>query len=426
MNWYKKAQKDNSYTESDIELASDNELYFIAEELGIFAPKHRFEPSLLRKMVHKILGHRDPYGVEEMAVKEQIANEFFAASAPKWYQDLNSEDQMWVQNYQSLLSDDTVEEISKQEAIKQLAKYQKKGEKKQKFVGEVESATEKTATISKKQQIEQQTMEKNWYKQLKFAQEERKVNLTGKKMYLGKYPKITFTVDPEVPYSLIKYLIQDVRRDISNRVNEGERWLLKVMSAMKKRYGSGDITWLMFNKFKDGTFWVDPYYAGLVSDKFLDLGYNSVGLGALENKGTEMGSLILDGNINSEGIIIQITGYLPSYLKRQIKNLKFWGEKIGNKFYWNRRTSNIKEQLVILEQLFNIDEFNSQALQNNANSYYSDLFSKMKLLELLKLKNELYVSGGFISEVIIPLIDKYVSINTETGEIVRSQENELV
>ena len=265
----------------------------------------------------------------------------------------------------------------------------------------------------------------NWYKVLKFAQEERKVNLTGTKMYLGKYPKITFTVEPEIPYSLIKYLIQDVRRDISDRVTEGERWLLKVMSAMKKKYGSGDITWLMFNRFKDGTFWVDPYYAGLVSDKFLDLGYNSVSLGALENKGTEMGSLILDGSINSEGIVIQITGWFPSYLKRQIKNLKFWGEKIGNKFYWNRTTSNIKEQLVILEQLFHIEEFNSQSLQNNAVSYYTNIFSQMEPMDLLKLKNELMISGGFISEIIYPLIDKYINIDTETGEIAR-QNYELV
>ncbi len=265
----------------------------------------------------------------------------------------------------------------------------------------------------------------NWYKILKFAQEERKVNLTGTKMYLGKYPKITFTVEPEIPNSLIRYLIQDVRQDISDRVTGGEKWLLKIMSFMKKKYGSGDITWLMFNRFKDGTFWVDPYYAGQVSDKFLDLGYNSVSLGALENKGTKMGSLILDGSINPEGIVIQITGYLPSYLKREIKKFRFWGEKIGDKFYWNRTTSNIKEQLVILEQLFHIEEFNSQSLQNNVISYYINLFSQMEPLDLLKLKNELVISGGFISENIFPLIDKYMKIDTETGEIVR-QERELV
>ncbi|KKN10117.1 hypothetical protein LCGC14_1039710, partial [marine sediment metagenome] len=55
----------------------------------------------------------------------------------------------------------------------------------------------------------------------------------------------------------------------------------------------------------------------------------------LENKGTKNGSLLLDGSVNSEGIVIQITGYLPSYLKREIKKFRFWGEKIGDKFYWN-------------------------------------------------------------------------------------------
>ena len=139
-----------------------------------------------------------------------------------------------------------------------------------------------------------------------------------------------------------------------------------------------------------------------------------------------MGSYLLDASVNPEGIIIQITGYLPSYLKREIKKLRFWGEKIGNKFYWNRRASKIKEQLVILEQLFYIEEFSSQALQNNATSYYSNLFSQMEPLELLKLKNELVISGGFVGETIYPLIDKYLNIDTETGEITRPQENELV
>jgi len=259
----------------------------------------------------------------------------------------------------------------------------------------------------------------NWYKILKFAQQERIINVTGQKMYLGKYPKITFKIEPEIPYSLIKYIIGDIRRDISDRVNNGEKWLLKIMSAMKKKYGSGDITWLMFNRFKDGTFWVDPYYAGFVSDKFLNLGYNSAKLGGFENKGVEEGSLFLDGNITPEGITIQIKGRLPGYLKAEIKKLKFWGEKIGNNFYWNRNTNNIKEQLVVLEQLFNIEEFNSQSLKNNTINYYSNLFSQMNIIELLTLKNELVAVSGFVQDNIKSLIDKYINIDTQTGEIVK-------
>ena len=84
-----------------------------------------------------------------------------------------------------------------------------------------------------------------------------------------KYPKITFTVQPEVPYSVIKYLISDIRRDISDRVNNGEKWLLKVMSAMKKKYGNGNITWLMFNRFKDGTYWEkDKGYRRTTGDRY--------------------------------------------------------------------------------------------------------------------------------------------------------------
>ena len=90
----------------------------------------------------------------------------------------------------------------------------------------------------------------NWYKITKLAQEERVINVTGQKTYLGKYPKVTFEIEPEIPISLIRYIISDIRRDISDRVNNGEKWLLKIMSAMKKKYGSGDITWLMFNRFK--------------------------------------------------------------------------------------------------------------------------------------------------------------------------------
>lgn len=266
----------------------------------------------------------------------------------------------------------------------------------------------------------------NWYKKFKFSQEDRSVNVTGKKMYFGKYPKITFTVEPEVPYSLIRFIIGDIRRDISERVTNGEKWLLKVMTAMKKKYGNGDITWLMFNRFKDDTYWVDPYYAGYVADRFNNMGYNSVSLGAFEDKGVKKGSLPVDGEINSEGIIIQISGRLPGFLKKEIKNLKFWGEKIGDKIFWNRGAGSIKEQVSVLERLFFIEEFNNQALKNKAISYYTNLFSQMDVLELIKLKNELVVQGGFSQEVIIPLIDKNIKIDTETGEILRPENYELV
>jgi hypothetical protein len=223
----------------------------------------------------------------------------------------------------------------------------------------------------------------NWWR---IAQQGKELKVTGTKMYLGKYPKITFVAKPELPGNLYNFFRRDIREDISERVNGGEKWLLSLMSTMKKKYGNGDITWIMFNRFQDGTYWVDPYYAGDISEKFLNIGYNASGLAAQENKGTAPGSLIVNGDLNPQGMTIQIQGRLPSYLKRELKNLQFWGEKIGDKFFWNRKTKTLKDQIGLLEQIFNIEEFNTSGLKDKATYYYSNLFRGMDPMELLKLK----------------------------------------
>jgi len=261
----------------------------------------------------------------------------------------------------------------------------------------------------------------NWWK---IAQQSKELKVIGTKMYLGKYPKITFIPKPEMPANLYGFFRKDIRDDINERINGGEKWLLSLMSAMKKKYGNGDITWLMFNRFQDGTYWVDPYYAGKIAENFLNIGYNASGLAAQEDKGTAPGSLILDGDLNLQGMTVQIQGILPSYLKRELKNLQFWGEKIGNKFFWNRKTKTIKDQLGLLEQIFNIEEFDTSRLKDKVVYYYSNLFREMDAMELLKLKNEINIPGGFIAETIIPLIEQNIKIDTETGEITNRMQPE--
>lgn len=259
----------------------------------------------------------------------------------------------------------------------------------------------------------------NWFTNFfkKAFNNDRKLIVTGKKMYMGKYLKITFKVDPEVPPSIISYLSKDIRDDISKRASAGEKWLFGLMTSMKQKYGHGDITWIMFSRFKDGTYWVDPYYAEKVANKFLDLGYDSTKLGALADKGVKEGSLVLDGTINSESIVIQVMGYLPGFLKEKIKQMEFRGEKVGNNFFWNKKTKTIEEQINALSTLFFIKEFNSDKLKNKAISYYSNLFNSASPIDLLRIKSKIRNINGFGKEDIVPIIDNLLNIDMNTGEI---------
>lgn len=256
----------------------------------------------------------------------------------------------------------------------------------------------------------------NWYKK---AQENKKIEIQGKTLYKGKYPKIFIQI-PNLPERFFYYIRNDVKNEINNLINEeGQKWLLKLKSTMKKKTGSGDITWLMFHKFKNkkNTYWVDPIMIPTIKEGLQRLEYDTSGLSEYSRPIETPPPNIKKYEINDNNISIIFDGAITPKIKREIKRAGFFGKKVGNEYIWTTKSENIYDKIYALNTLENL-EINVSQLINDFILKFSKIIQNMSINDIIELDNQIYGNSTF-TQTIKNIIQKHLNqyIDLETGEI---------
>jgi len=257
----------------------------------------------------------------------------------------------------------------------------------------------------------------NWYK---IAQQEKKIEIIDPNFkYKGKFNKVIINI-PELKDRIYYYIRNDVRRKIDDLINmEGQKWLLKLKNFNKKKTGSGDITWLMFYRFKGSDkYWIDPIVIETVAEGLDKIGYD---VSELVPHARSIESTIPDIKnieIQNEYLTIQFDGYLSPRIKNQIKDIGFRGKKIGQEFYWTKSISNLEEMINTISFLENL-EFDISELQNLIMPIIQRKLHQLNFKDLIKIDGNIPQDGSFGDRIIRPLIHEktYPHIDTETGEI---------
>ncbi|MFW6016306.1 MAG: hypothetical protein ACOCRK_07690 [bacterium] len=264
----------------------------------------------------------------------------------------------------------------------------------------------------------------NWYK---IAQQEndKKVKVKGTKLYKGKYPKI-FVEIPNLPEKFFYYIRDDVKKEIDNLINEeGQKWLLKLKSMNKKKTGSGDITWLMFHKFKNekDTYWIDPIVIHVVGQGLKRIDYDISEIIPHSNPIESTIPNIKSYDINDESISVIFDGPLTPKIKKGIKTGGFVGSKQGGEFIWTIISNNIFDKIYGIQMLDNL-EIDITQIANDFINYFKNEIKDMELESLIELDNKLYNKIGFMG-IIKDITQSYIKqyVNIETGEMYENKEN---
>jgi len=260
----------------------------------------------------------------------------------------------------------------------------------------------------------------NWYKKSQSDTNKRVKIVNTNFLYKKKYPKIIINI-PGLNDRFYNFLRDDIKNAISTKINDyGEKWLLKLLAYAKEKTGYGDITWLMFYRFKDNpeTYWIDPSFMYVLAASLSRLGYDVSELQP-HNKIREYSKPKIKGNISDKGVSISFEGFVIPLIQKQIKDFGFHGEKIGDIFFWNKKTADIKAQIYTVGFLGNL-EVDSIEFFNTATSYFQQKLSTLPIEELIEIKNSIAQTGDFGQNHILPIIDKIIekNVNTETGEII--------
>lgn len=256
----------------------------------------------------------------------------------------------------------------------------------------------------------------NWYKK---AQNNKKIKIQKEFLYKGKYPKIFIEI-PDLPEKFFYYIKNDVRDEINNLINEeGQKWLLKLKYFAKKKRGGGDITWLMFNKFKKqkDTYWVDPIMIPTVMEGLQRLEYDTTGLIEYSNPIESKVPNIKTYEINDNNISIIFDGAITPKIKKEIKRAGFSGKKVGNEYIWTTKSENIYDKIYALDTLESL-EMNVSQLINDFILKFNKIIQNMPVDNMIELDNQIYGNSTF-TQTIKNIIQKYLSqhIDLETGEI---------